>query len=128
MTVQSIETTKDLVILGAREVARVRWEPFRGMPNVAIRELWRTDQGVAGLLRFEAGAHEVPHEHHVGHHHLWLIEGAARMGTRVLRPGSYIHVPARVRHEVAAEGPDGCTFFFVYSRSNITTRGAEDVG
>lgn len=118
MKSEETRSTKDLVTLNATQVARAPWQPFRGLPDVEVRELWRTGEGVAGLLRFANGAHEVPHEHHLGHHHLWLLEGKARIGNRSFGAGSYVHVPAGIRHDISAEGPAGCTFFFVYSRSS----------
>ena len=46
------------IAMSAGEIANTRWQSFREQPGVQVRELWRSADGVAGLLRLEPGAQE----------------------------------------------------------------------
>lgn len=85
-------------------------------PGVDYTMLWREDRSVAGLMFFEPGAAMAEHTHEEATHHLWVVDGAVRMGDRVLGAGSYGHVPARVPHDVEAVAPGGATLFYLYLR------------
>ena len=97
------------------EISNRSWERFYDRLDVHTKELWHGKTGASGLLRFQPGAHETPHEHHAGHHHLWLIEGTAVVDEMELRPGSYVHIPTGVRHMIHATSDGGCLFFYVYA-------------
>ena len=104
----------EATVINAEDVADLPWVPFRGLADVRVKELRRSEHDVAGLLRFEPGSHELPHEHRVGDHHMWLLNGPAEVCGVALRPGSYAHVPAGVVHTVSAPSAHGAVFFFVY--------------
>lgn len=118
MTISEQSTaTPAPTILDATGIAAFPWQPFRDLSGIGIKELWRTPQGVAGLMRLGSGCGETPHRHGAGDHHMWIIEGSAVVaGTRV-GPGGYVHVPAGLMHAVRADDALGCTFFFVYERA-----------
>jgi quercetin dioxygenase-like cupin family protein len=104
------------IAMSAGEIANTQWQSFREQPGVQVRELWRSADGVAGLLRLEPGAQEPEHTHHFGHHHQWIIDGTATVGGVPLGPGAYIHFPAGLPHAIDHVGPEGCTMYFVYQR------------
>ncbi len=104
------------ITLTDKEIAATPWQSFREQPGVQVRELWRSKDGVAGLLRLEPGAQEPEHTHHSGHHHQWIVDGTATVGGARLGPGAYIHFPAGLPHAIDHVGPEGCTMYFVYQR------------
>lgn len=75
-----------------------------------------------GLIRVDAGAEKAAHVHHGAHHHIWVVSGSATMLGEPLTAGSYVYIPPGVRHEVAAVGPEGVTFFYTYRP--VEVRGA----
>jgi quercetin dioxygenase-like cupin family protein len=58
------------------------------------------------------------HVHRHAVHHLCVLEGTCRIGNRLLGTSSYVFVPAGVKHRIDEAGPEGCTLFFLYSRTN----------
>lgn len=101
------------VSLTSGEVGEQPWEPFAGMPHVHVKYLLSVPGSVAGLMRLEPGAHEVPHLHVGGQHHVWVVDGAVHFDGMRLDAGSYVHVPQDTTHAMRADA-EGCTFFFVY--------------
>lgn len=102
------------VALGADEVARVPLEPVEGVAGVRQRVLWRSGESVAGELELDPGQRLEPHAHHHAHHHQWVLEGTVHVLGRDLGPGSYIHVPAGVAHDLTTAGTSHVRLFFLY--------------
>ena len=69
---------------------------------------------MAGVLTVEAGHRLGPHAHRVNHHHLWVLNGRATILGTELGPGSYVHVPSGVEHDIDASSTGGCTVFYLY--------------
>jgi quercetin dioxygenase-like cupin family protein len=81
--------------------------------GVSHKELWRSGQSVAGLMRLEPGGYVDEHVHRRAQHHLWVLDGTVRILDRDLGPGSYAHVPPGVDHGMR-DGGAGSTFVYLY--------------
>ncbi len=109
-------TTPQPVVLSAEAIAALPITAFGPLPGVTHRELWRTDTSMAGILTVEPGHHLGRHTHRANHHHMWVLEGrAVILGTEV-GPGTYVHIPSGVQHDIEAATTDGCTVFYLYLR------------
>lgn len=97
----------------ASEVALTPWRPMAGMTGIEIKALSATDVGRCGLLRFASGAHELPHSHEHGAHHVWVLEGGMFVGSQHFGEGSYLLTRSHQRHMIEADA-SGCTLFYVY--------------
>jgi mannose-6-phosphate isomerase-like protein (cupin superfamily) len=80
------------------------------------RVLWSDGTSMAGVLTVPAGGRLGVHAHRRNHHHIWVIEGQARVVGNDLGPGGYAHVPAGVAHDIEATGGEDCTVFYLYVR------------
>ena len=97
----------------AAEVEAAAWEPLSGMPGIELKTLSATDAGRCGLIRFGSGAHELPHSHEHGAHHVWVLEGGMFTGSQHYEKGSYLLTRSHQRHMLEADAA-GCTLFYVY--------------
>jgi quercetin dioxygenase-like cupin family protein len=101
-------------VLTAAEITEIPSERLGSIEGVTHRVLWRSDTSMAGVLTVEAGHRLGAHAHRVNHHHLWVLDGhASILGTEV-GPGSYVHVPSGVEHDIDASASNGCTVFYLY--------------
>ena len=89
-------------------------EPLGHLPGITHRVLWRNATSMAGVLMVEAGHHLGAHAHRVNHHHMWVLDGHARVLDTELGPGSYVHIPSGVEHDIDATATDGCTVYYLY--------------
>lgn len=101
------------VARSAAEVASTPWQQMSGMPGIEIKILSATEAGRCGLLRFGSGAHELPHSHERGAHHVWVLEGGMFTGSQHYETGSYLLTRSHQRHMLEADA-SGCTLFYVY--------------
>lgn len=103
------------VVLTAPEVEALPLEPLGDLAGVTHRIVWRDGTSVAGVMKVDAGQRMGTHAHRYNHHHLWVIDGSAEiLGTEV-GPGSYVHIPMGVDHDIDASTTDGCTVFYLYA-------------
>jgi quercetin dioxygenase-like cupin family protein len=111
-----VETTTRAqpVVLTAEEIAALPVIGLGPIAGVTHRVLWRTEASMAGLMTVEAGKHLGMHAHQTNHHHIWIVEGSATVLGEQVGPGSYVHVPSGVDHDVDATDTDGCTFLYLY--------------
>jgi quercetin dioxygenase-like cupin family protein len=91
-------------------------EPLGHLEGVVHRVLWRDASSMAGVLTILAGHQLGRHAHRVNHHHLWVLDGRASILGNTLGPGSYVHIPHGVEHDIDASDTDGCTVFYLYIR------------
>lgn len=111
-----LNTTRQTTVLTAAEVGALPLVPLGTLKGVTHRQLWHDGISMAGVLTVEAGHHLGAHAHRAHHHHLWVVEGVATVLGSELGPGSYVHVPAGVRHDIDTSGTEGCTVFYLYMR------------
>lgn len=106
--------TQELILDRARMEGRP-WEPFREVPGVRHKPLWRDPRGSgsAGLLSLEGGASIPAHVHRYAVHHVWVAEGRCTVDGVELGPGCYSFVPADAVHGIERAGSGGCTVFYV---------------
>jgi hypothetical protein len=45
---------------------------------------------------------------------MWVLEGRANILGAEVGPGTYVHVPSGVAHDIDAGTTDGCTLFYLY--------------
>jgi len=81
---------------------------------------------MAGVLTVEAGHHLGTHSHLLNHHHIWVLDGHAKILDDDLGPGAYVHIPSGVNHDIDATSSDGCTVFYLYIRPSESPSKAID--
>jgi mannose-6-phosphate isomerase-like protein (cupin superfamily) len=101
-------------VLPAETVAAVPEVPLGPMEGVTHRVLWHDTTSMAGVLRVAGGHRMGAHAHRTNHHHMWVVEGRAAVLGADLGPGSYVHIPSGVEHEIDARATEGCTVFYLY--------------
>jgi quercetin dioxygenase-like cupin family protein len=103
-----------VTLLSAEEIAALPETPLGHLEGITNRTLWRDATSMAGVLTVHAGHQLGAHTHRVNHHHFWVLEGEAEVLGSIVRPGSYVHVPAGVEHDIDARETGGCTVFYLY--------------
>lgn len=96
------------------------WHPLDDYEGVEYKLLWRSGKSVAGLMHIAPGGAVTPHAHVRSHHHLWVLDGTAEVLDKQARPGTYVHIPARVDHSIRAVGDRPCTLLYLYLRDEAT--------
>ncbi|HEX4868563.1 MAG TPA: hypothetical protein VFV32_13200 [Acidimicrobiales bacterium] len=102
------------VVLPAEAIAALPVVPLGAARGVTHRVLWQSPSSMAGVLTVEAGHHLGAHAHRLNHHHMWVLEGHALILGVEVGPGSYVHIPAHVDHDIAAPEHESCTVFYLY--------------
>jgi anti-sigma factor ChrR (cupin superfamily) len=103
-------------VVAAPEVDRLPFEPLGPMPGVVHKVLWRNGSSMAGVLYVEPGRRLGAHTHRQNHHHIWVLDGHATIVGNHIGPGSYVHIPSGVEHDIDATASEGCTVFYLYLR------------
>jgi quercetin dioxygenase-like cupin family protein len=109
-----MEQTLDVTLRTASDMAAQEWEPFDQIDGVRYKVIWRDGESYAGLLHLEPGAVVPEHEHPKAHHHVFVTWGEAVVNGELAKMGAYAHVPAGVRHGLAAADGVGCTVLYLY--------------
>lgn len=109
-------TTSPPVVMTADAIAAAPSQPLGDLEGVSHRVLWRNATSMAGVLTVSAGHRLGSHAHRENEHHIWVLEGQARILGTDLGPGSYAQVPQGVRHDIDATSSEGCTVFYLYLR------------
>lgn len=104
------------VVLTADAIAAIAAEPLGTIEGVSHRVLWRGEASMAGVLSVSSGHRLGTHAHRLNHHHIWVLEGHALILDTEVGPGSYVHVPGGVDHDIDATASEGCTVFYLYLR------------
>lgn len=105
-------TPERMLLLGPEDLLGRAREPLA--PGVDHEVLWRRGDDRSGLMWVEGGAVIPEHRHDEAEHHIWVLEGRARVAGRTLDHPAYCHVPAGVTHEVQGVAPAGCTVLYLY--------------
>jgi len=108
--------TRVPIVLSATEVRTLPEEPLGHIPGVTHRVLWHDGASMAGVLTVEAGHRLGSHTHRVNEHHMWVVAGRARILGAELGPGSYVHIPSGIEHDIDATATEGCTVFYLYGQ------------
>lgn len=103
-------------MLAADAIAALPLAPLGRLGRVTHRVLWQNDTSMAGVLNVAPGHHLGRHAHRANHHHMRVLEGRATILGAELGPGSYVHIPSGVEHDIDALSTDGCTVFYLYLR------------
>lgn len=109
-------TSPPPVALTADAISALPLEPLAGIDGASHRVLWRDGTSMAGVLTVQAGHRLGTHAHHANQHHIWMLDGHAAILGAEIGPGSYVHVPHGVSHDIDATRSDGCTVFYLYLR------------
>jgi hypothetical protein len=109
-------TAASPTIIDPYALARIPWEPLGPMEGVVHKVLWHSDNSMAGVLRVSAGRHLGSHTHRENHHHMWVLEGRVNILGADLGPGSYVHIPGGVEHDIDASATEGATVYYLYLR------------
>lgn len=101
------------VLLPEQRIDGMPWEPLPGSVGARVKQVCTGPGWATGLLQLAPGGSEMTHMHPDGEHHLWILSGSVTTEGTHLGVGSYLHVPAHLRHQLLDEG-NGCTIFYVY--------------
>ena len=107
-------TTAPPVVLTPEQVAVLPLVPLGTNAGVTHRVLWSSGTSMAGVMRVEEGHRLGVHTHRANHHHMWILDGRATILGSELDPGSYVHIPSGVEHDIDASATDGCTLLYLY--------------
>jgi len=107
--------TDALRVADKRSIDDQPWEPLRGLVGVNHKVLWRSGEMIVGIVRVESGAEEPGHAHHDADHHVYVLQGSARIGGHTVEAGGFVFVPAGVRHAITDVGAEGCTLYYTYA-------------
>ena len=106
--------TSQPFVLTAEAISRLRVEALGSIVGVKHRVVWRTERSMAGVMTVEAGHQLGMHRHRVNQHHMWVLDGHAKILGVEVGPGSYAHVPSGADHDIDASETEGCTVFYLY--------------
>lgn len=76
--------------------------------------LWTDGTSTTGLLSVAAGTRLGRHSHRTHHHHMWVLDGEAVIAERSVGPGTYIHIPPQLEHDIDASETNGVTVYYSY--------------
>lgn len=108
--------TRQPVVLTADAIAALPVAPLGPLEGVTHQVLWQNPTSMSGVLKIAPGHHLGRHAHRANHHHMWVLEGRATILGEVLGPGSYVHIPSGVEHDIEASATEGCTVLYFYLR------------
>ncbi len=116
-----MDTTSNLAaaratVLAHENIDDLPAEPLGHLQGAFHRVLWRDATSMSGVLTVLAGHRLGRHSHRVNHHHFWVLDGEATVLGKRLGPGSYVHIPSGVEHDIDATASGGCTVFYLYIR------------
>jgi mannose-6-phosphate isomerase-like protein (cupin superfamily) len=103
-------------VLTAAEVTELPVGPLGSLPGIGNRVLWQDDTSIAGVMTVAAGHRLGTHAHRANSHHMWILDGSAVILDDELGPGSYVHIPTGIEHDIDATATDGCTVYYLYLR------------
>ena len=109
-----IAPAKVPLVLHPDAIAAIPAEPLGDLPGVANQVLWRDASSMSGILTIEGHHHLGAHAHRRNHHHVWVLDGLARILGEDLPPGSYVHIPAGVEHDMEAPTERPCRILYLY--------------
>jgi quercetin dioxygenase-like cupin family protein len=101
-------------LLSTEQIEQLPITALGDIDGVTNRVLWRDATSMAGVLTVEGGHQLGRHAHRANHHHFWVLDGRAEVCGTVVQPGSYVHIPAGVEHDIDARTTDGCTVYYLY--------------
>lgn len=104
------------VVLTPQAIEALPLEPLGRLEGVQHRVLWRDDTSMSGVLTVAPGRNLGRHTHRQNHHHIWVLDGEPIVLGQRLRPGSYVHIPSGVEHDIEAPGDGPCTVLYMYLR------------
>lgn len=105
---------KDLIEKAKKLRNTDEWEPFR--PGVTAHWLYKEEGGGASavLLKYEPGARVAEHQH-VGHEHMFVIEGDEYDEYGEYPAGSFVINPPGTKHSPGSHG--GCIALLIYEKA-----------
>jgi quercetin dioxygenase-like cupin family protein len=112
-------------VLSPQAITRLPVEALGTLRGVSHRVLWRDETSMAGVLTVQAGHRLGTHSHRLNHHHIWVLDGRAKILGTELGTGSYVHIPSGVDHDIDATASDGCTVYYLYLRPSGSPSGVE---
>ncbi len=104
------------IVLGPDEVARIKGAPLGSISGVSNVLLHDDATSVTGILTVEEGHRLGSHRHRHHVHHMWVLDGEALIVEHRLGPGSYVHIPIGVEHDIDATDTAGVTVYYTYVR------------
>jgi uncharacterized RmlC-like cupin family protein len=88
--------------------------PLGNLEGVTNTVLWTDGTSMTGVLTV-AGGHRLGHHRHRRHlHHMWVLDGEAVITGERVGPGTFVHVPTGVDHDIDATETGGVTVYYSY--------------
>ena len=106
-TMQTVMLPEQIAALPTRQLGEAV-----GVENAV---LWTDGTSTTGVLSVSAGARLGRHTHRTHHHHMWVLDGEAVIADQRVGPGSYVHVPPKVEHDIDATDTGGVTVYYSYA-------------
>jgi quercetin dioxygenase-like cupin family protein len=106
------------VVLTPEAIVALPRATLGSLVGVTHRVLWSSGASMAGVMTVEAGCRLGSHTHRANSHHMWILDGRATILLAELGPGSYVHIPSGIEHDIDASTTDGCTVLYLYLSPN----------
>ena len=107
--------TDRAIVMTARDIGAAPYQPLGTSDGVEHTVLWTDGTSMTGVLTIAAGTRLGRHAHRTHHHHMWITGGEVVVLGKRLGPGSYVHIPAGVPHDIDATETNGGTMYYTYS-------------
>ena len=102
------------IVLSADHIADLPMERLGDVVGVDNVTLWTDGASVTGVLTVAGGRRLGRHARRTHLHHMWVLDGEAVIADQRLGPGSYVHVPSGIEHDIDASETDGVTVYYAY--------------
>lgn len=102
------------IVWSADQIADLPTEQLGDIAGVDSVTLWTDGASVTGVLTVAAGCRLGRHAHRTHLHHMWVLHGEAVIADQRLGPGSYVHVPPGIDHDIDASETGGVTVYYAY--------------
>ena len=88
--------------------------PLGNLEGVTNSVLWTDGTSMTGVLTVAGGQRLGHHEHRRHLHHMWVVDGEAVIAGERVGPGTFVHVPVGVGHDIDATDTGGVTVYYSY--------------
>ena len=102
-------------VMSPEQIAALSRKQLGDAVGVDNAVLWTDGTSTTGILTVSAGARLGRHTHRTHHHHMWVLDGEAIIADRLVGPGSYVHIPPRIAHDIDATDTGGVTVYYSYA-------------
>jgi quercetin dioxygenase-like cupin family protein len=88
--------------------------PLGTIDGVMNTVLWTDGTSMTGVLDVAAGHRLGEHRHRRHLHHMWVLAGEAVIAGDRVGPGTFVHIPPGVDHDIDATDSGGVSVYYSY--------------